>query len=137
MDTLIEDRAKLSLDFDESQEELEPTREEITRKVEEISEKSGFLSRAPSSSAKEPSTEPQPGAGTSRPRRTRALTGRTHNFSTKIKPEAYERICELSAIATEEEDRPVSMAEIVERGIEALERDRRKEEEGGRPLSHI
>ena len=53
-------------------------------------------------------------------RRARARTGRTHAFNTRIKPETYQDICTLADEATQQEDRPVSLAEIIERGIEAL-----------------
>ena len=42
-------------------------------------------------------------------------------FNTKIRPETYEKIRSLSDKATEREGRPVSFAEIIERGIEKLE----------------
>ena len=51
----------------------------------------------------------------------RIKTGRTLSFNTKIRPETYEKIRSLSDKATEREGRPVSFAEIIERGIERLE----------------
>ena len=111
MTQLQDDRAKLSLDFDD-EEITEPPREEIDRKVKEISEKTGFVSQSPSSRK----TQAVP----RRTRRARAKTGRTYPFNTKIKPETYDMICDLADRATEEEDRPVSLAEIIERSVAAL-----------------
>lgn len=121
------DRAKLSLDFDEDEDVQEPTREEIDRKIHEISEKSGFIGRAPAKSK-----EKKPGVSapvlqetvTARRRRTRAKTGRTYPFNTKIKPETYDLICDMADASTEEEGRPVSLAEIIERAIDALQTKR-------------
>ena len=100
------ERAKLNLNFDD--EPVSPTRAEIDEKVREISEQSGFVSTAPA-------VKSQPSAP--KPRRTRAKTGRTYPFNTKIKPETYDMICHLADTASEEEGRPVSLAEIIERSI--------------------
>lgn len=110
-------RARLSFDFDE--EDDTQGKAFIDRKVEEISHQAGFTARrapAPSVSVRE--DEPSQLA---RPRRRRAKTGRTFPFNTKIKPEIYDQICALADQATTEEGRPVSLAEIIERAVEALD----------------
>ena len=98
------ERAKLNLNFDD--DSSTPTRAEIDQKVKEISAEAGFVSKSPVLNQH-----------TSRPRRTRAKTGRTYPFNTKIKPETYDMICHLADTASEEEGRPVSLAEIIERAI--------------------
>ncbi len=116
MTQLQDDRAKLSLDFDED-DVTEPSREEIDRKVREISEKSGFVSKSPSATNSQSTLR--------RTRRSRAKTGRTYPFNTKIKPATYDLICDLADQATEQEGRPVSLAEIIERSVEALSMQQR------------
>nr|MBI1231075.1 hypothetical protein [Cytophagales bacterium] len=101
-----DERAKLSLNFDEDDVIVE-NRKEIDQKVREISERAGFVSKSPISRS----------SVVSRARRTRAKTGRTYPFNTKIKPETYDMICYLSDTASEEEGRPVSLAEIIERAV--------------------
>lgn len=101
-----DERAKLSLDFDD--DVIVEDRAEIDKKVREISEQAGFVSKSPVA---------KPTAAL-RPRRTRAKTGRTYPFNTKIKPETYDMICYLADTASEEEGRPVSLAEIIERAID-------------------
>jgi len=110
------DRAKLNLNFDGAEEGAPMTRPEIEQRVQQISEEAGFHRRSPSATfPKSELTLPdQP------KRRTRMKTGRTYPFNTKIKPETYELICRLSDEATEREQRPVSMAEIIERSLDAL-----------------
>ena len=110
------ERAKLSLNFDD-EELAEDSREEIDRKIHEISEKAGFISKAPIVNNK---TKANTTAHVLRPRRTRAKTGRTYPFNTKIKPETYDLICEIADTSTEEEGRPVSLAEVIERAMDAL-----------------
>mgnify|MGYP003670344592 CR=1 FL=1 len=134
MDLTIEEdtRAKLSLDFDDTDDFQEQSREEIDRKVREISEKSGFLSKAP---VQPPKIIPMPEQPlyhsdtqahsetterSMRPRRTRGRTGRTYPFNTKIRPETYDMICNMADNATDQEGRPVSLAEIIERAMDAL-----------------
>ena len=91
--TIIEDeRAKLSLDFDDAEEGRPLSRPEIDQRVQEISEESGFHSRAPLTAPFKSEV-----SSTNTPkRRTRFKTGRTYPFNTKIKPETYELICLLS-----------------------------------------
>ena len=55
------------------------------------------------------------------PSRRRPRTGRTTPISTVIKPEAYDLLRDFADLATEREGRIVSMAEIIERGLTALE----------------
>jgi len=119
--TAQEDRARLSLDFDDDEEDMQ-AKEAMNRKIEKISEESGFVARAPS---RAPAGLPKPAPGgteaaPARVKRRRAKTGRTYPFNTKIKPETYDEICLLADTATEEEGRPVSLAEIIERAVEAL-----------------
>ena len=119
-EAIQEDRAKLSFDFED--EDDTANKEQITRKIEEISEQSGFTARrAPARNNTNVTDQEADVAAARRPRRRRAKTGRTFPFNTKIKPEVYDKICELADMATEEEGRPVSLAEIIERSIEALE----------------
>lgn len=116
--TMENGRAKLSLDFDDDLET--ETKEEVDRKIREISEESGFISTSP-----KPKKVSQPKKKINKKikvdRRRRTKTGRTYPFNTKIKPETYDSICRLADNATEEEGRPVSLAEIIERSITALE----------------
>lgn len=79
-------------------------------KLKEVSEASGF-----------PSREPAPKKPARRRARKRPTTGRTYPFNTKIRPETYDKIVELSEKSSEREGRIVSMAEIIERAIAALE----------------
>lgn len=133
MDLTIEEdtRAKLSLDFDDTDDIQEQSREEIDRKVREISEKSGFLSKSPVQTSKiipvsklihhsETQAHSETTERSMRPRRTRGRTGRTYPFNTKIKPETYDMICNMADDATDREGRPVSLAEIIERAMDAL-----------------
>jgi hypothetical protein len=117
--TIIEnERAKLSLDFDDVEEGAPMSRPEIEQRVEQISEEVGFRSRSPlTAPAKSELTLPEQPK-----RRTRIKTGRTYPFNTKIKPETYELICQLSDEATEAEQRPVSMAEIIERALDRMQK---------------
>jgi hypothetical protein len=118
MTVIQNERAKLSLDFDDAEEGAQMSRPEIDQRVQQISEESGFHSRAPLTAPikSEVSSTDTP------KRRTRFKTGRTYPFNTKIKPETYELICQLSDEATEREQRPVSMAEIIERALGALQK---------------
>jgi hypothetical protein len=56
-----------------------------------------------------------------RRRERRTETGRALSLNTQIIPETYEKIRSLSDKATERLGRPVSFAEIIERGIEKPE----------------
>lgn len=55
----------------------------------------------------------------------RRRTGRTAQINTNIKPEAYTRLRELADELTEREGRLVSMAEIIERSLQAFEKKHR------------
>lgn len=114
-----EERARLSFDLDD---ELE-NEETIHERVQKISTESGFLARAAqiSSDIKPPQASAKPEASPPPARRARYKTGRTYPFNTRIKPETYEAICNLADSATENEGRPVSMAEIIERAIDLLQ----------------
>ena len=112
-----EDRAKLSFDLDEEDPEISP--EATQRKLQEISEKSGFIARAPRR-AKEQDTAKAPDDPKERRPGRRTKTGRTFPFNTKIKPETYDQIRSLADEATDKEGRPVTFAEIIERGLDAL-----------------
>lgn len=122
-DTVQEDRARLNFDFEEEEEDTAQAKEQFAKKIEEISNKSGFTARSSSRNfVKEQDHEVADDPNlVKRPRRRRAKTGRTYPFNTKIKPETYDKICDLADTATVKEGRPVSLAEIIERAIEALE----------------
>jgi hypothetical protein len=107
-------RQKLSFDIeDDYVDQKKPRPEDLERKAKKIGEQAGFTAGSPTKGlVQENSVVPV--------RRARARTGRTHAFNTRIKPETYQDICDLADQATQQEDRPVSLAEIIERGIEAL-----------------
>lgn len=110
------ERAKLNLNFDAPEEGVPMSRPEIEKRVRQISEEVGFTSRI----SKVESTQSEIARPSEPKRRTRIKTGRTYPFNTKIKPETYELICQLSDEATEREQRPVSMAEIIERSLDVF-----------------
>jgi len=111
-------RQKLSFDLGDDEDDVfEPSPEEIKAKAKKISKKAGFTATSPKKVVNKNTQEKAPVVPI---RRTRARTGRTHAFNTRIKPETYNDICMLADQATVDEDRPVSLAEIIERGIEAL-----------------
>lgn len=111
-------RQKLSFDLeDDYVDQKEPSPEEVKRKARKIGEEAGFTAAVSNKGSNENSIQE---SGTAPVRRTRARTGRTHAFNTRIKPETYNDICTLADEATQHEDRPVSLAEIIERGIDAL-----------------
>jgi len=116
-----DERAPLNFSFPEDEPEL--TREAKQEKLREINEKGGWnraTRRAPANS--EAAVSPKPAAQQKRTRRRRQKTGRTFPFSTKIKEETYDTILSLADKATEKEHRPVSLAEIIERAVENLEK---------------
>jgi hypothetical protein len=119
--TTQEGRARLSFDLED---ETETSPEATHRKIEEISEKSGFTARA-QKRAPTKAAAPAPAESDDsyrRPRRHRGKTGRTFPFNTKIKPQTYDKICDLADKASEREGRPISFAEIIERAIDSLEK---------------
>ncbi len=124
MQNAPQDRAKLSFDLGDDGDAELSKKEAITQKVHEISEKSGFKA----TSARSPSSEKAPAARkNSQPaarsdRRRRAKSGRTYPFNTKIREETYDDICSMADAATALENRPVSLAEIIERGVDALKK---------------
>lgn len=112
------ERSKLSFDLDEDSP-APITRKDVTKKVEEISKQSGFMAKSPKASqAPANAPEPQPQYPTGRKR---ASTGRTTPFNTKLRPERFEEICQLQDRFTAEEGRPVGMAEVLERALDALQ----------------
>lgn len=115
----IEGRARLSFDLDD--DETDNGKEEIVRKVEEISVRSGFVARASRPVKKRENFQQTEEQAVTRSRRTRPRTGRTYPFNTKLKQATYDKICDLADSATENEGRPVSLAEIIERAIYLLE----------------
>jgi len=117
----MNERAKLSLNFDDDDALPDNTRAEIDRKIQEISEESGFVSKAPAVKSQNKSKSAKPKTQSVKKRRTRAKTGRTYPFNTKIKPEIYDLICNIADTSTLEEGRPVSLAEVIERAVAALE----------------
>lgn len=102
-------RRKLDLNFDE--DGSNQNKEEVRRKIEEISEQAGFKSRS-AAKKEEPARLD---------RRSRTRTGRTYPFNTKIKPETYDRIVQLSDQMSQDEDRYVSLAEVLEQAIEKFD----------------
>ncbi|MDD3020656.1 MAG: hypothetical protein PHX61_06710 [Alphaproteobacteria bacterium] len=127
-----ESRARLSFDLDDEEFSAPPVVEQpkdvIEKKVEEISKKSGFTATvSPKKMVPAPVTIPPPASvqeisGETRKVRRRAKTGRTYPFNTKLKEETYNLICDLADQATEKEGRPVSLAEIIERSVDLLEK---------------
>ncbi len=113
-------RAKLDLNFgDDDAPVIAPLKAEVQKKVQEISERSGFRATSPAIK-RAPVERTREEVADERPSRKRAKTGRTHPFNTKIKPETYDELCMLADKATQREGRPVSLAEILERAIQAL-----------------
>lgn len=119
-------RAKLNLDFGEDDAPSIPTpKADVEKKVQEIGEKTGFsatstpVRRIPIGEKVKKTVEEA-----KRPSRKRAKTGRTHPFNTKIKIETYDELCMIADSATQEEGRPVSLAEVLERAVEALKNQR-------------
>ncbi len=107
-----DERAKLSLDLDSL--DSMPINGPEPAKIEALSEASGFNKRE---WPKTPQTTSQtPSAPKPKPRK-RRTTGRTYPFNTKIKPEAYMLLGSLADELSEAEDRPVSMAEVLERAL--------------------
>jgi hypothetical protein len=122
--TTGEGRARLDFDLGDDEPVISPeTTHQKIQKIQEISEKAGFNARAPrhSSVKSEVANIHKPEVLPERRRGRRTKTGRTLSFNTKIRPETYEKIRSLSDKATEREGRPVSFAEIIERGIAKLE----------------
>lgn len=110
-------RQKLSFDFDDSPPELE---QNIHQKIEEISERAGFKTRSPQY---KPQDKPLTIANDKLiQRRHRRKTGRTLPFSTKLREDTYNKICLMADVATENENRPVTLSEILERSIDLLEK---------------
>ena len=108
-----EERAKLSLDLGDLESKAVNGPE--PEKIEELSQASGFTSRAESKQVSTKTTAPKP-----KPRK-RRKTGRTYPFNTKIKPEAYELLGSLADHLSENEGRPVSMAEVLERSLDLMQ----------------
>jgi hypothetical protein len=117
--TTGEGRARLDFDLGDDEPVISP--ETTHQKIQEISEKAGFNARAPRRSSVKSEAAHKPEVLPERRRGRRTKTGRTLSFNTKIRPETYEKIRSLSDKATEKEGRPVSFAEIIERGIAKLE----------------
>lgn len=114
-----ENRPKLNFAFDDEPE----TTENVVRKVEEISEKTGFTARAPRPAVSRPkvANEPKPApVSTMRTRRRRVATERVEAFNTKLKPGYHDKIIALADLATAQEGRLVTLAEIIERGTDLL-----------------
>lgn len=118
-----EERTKLSLDL--SDLDSVPASEIEPKKLIAVSEAAGFSKRE----AAPKIDSPPPGAKPTKPivkQRKRRTTGRTYPFNTKIKPEAYEQLVNLSDQLSEDEGRPVSMAEVLERALICYEIDQRR-----------
>ncbi|WP_282610997.1 hypothetical protein [Pelagibius sp. Alg239-R121] len=107
-------RAALDLsDLDASTPAPVPKDPASVAAIKQASDQAGF-----------PSRDPAPKRPRAKRVRTRPKTGRTYPFNTKIKPETYDKICELADTATETEGRVVSMAEIIERAVHSLDVNR-------------
>ena len=118
------ERAKLNFDLDDDDAPVVAPlpREVVTQKIEEVSQKSGFVTKSPKTAAQPSVAVPVPvSASASRNGRKRASTGRTMPFNTRMRPERYDEICQLSDRFTAEEGRPVGMAEVLERAVDALQ----------------
>lgn len=125
-----ETRARLSFDLDDEDVSSSPIAQEkemVVRKVQEISRKSGFTATVAPRAEPEPIIVPAAAIdmtvndGLKKTRR-RAKTGRTYPFNTKLREATYEDICMLADKASEKEGRPVSLAEIIERGMDLLKK---------------
>ena len=122
MENATQERARLSFDLGDDEDEGLSRKEIITKKVQEVSEKSGFTATSRAAPRSEKTPAPKSGAGAARrDRRRRSKTGRTYPFNTKLREETYQTICSLADAATIKENRPVSLAESIERGVEALQ----------------
>ena len=108
------ERAKLDFSFDDELNNDEKTA--ISLKVEEISEQAGFKARVTPKITTDAVAADTPKLD----RRARTRTGRTYPFNTKIKPETYDAIAALSDHMSQQEGRYVSLAEVIEKGIELL-----------------
>lgn len=117
-------RPKLNFSFED---EVPETQEAIVAKVEAISEKTGFTARPSRSPQKEKSvaeTKTTPPAVKNR-RRWNGAT-RPEAFNTKLREGYHQRIIALADLASEQEGRMVTLAEIIERATEMLEADMKK-----------
>lgn len=133
--TSSETRARLSFDLEDDEPNapvLAQPKEAVVKKVQEISQKSGFTATVA------PRAEPAPiiipaaamdaaASDIQKKVRRRAKTGRTYPFNTKLRESTYEDICLLADDASEKEGRPVSLAEIIERGTELLKKKQLKD----------
>lgn len=118
------ERAKLNFDLDDDDAPVVAPlpREVVTQKIEEVSQKSGFVTKSPKTGGQPVGAVSVPDAmPSSRNGRKRASTGRTMPFNTRMRPERYDEICQLSDRFTAEEGRPVGMAEVLERALDALQ----------------
>lgn len=117
-------RQRLALALDDLDNHVNSNPEVDTALLEEVSKAAGFSRQAPINE-KKPKSKPK---ATDKPEekqtieytRRRRATGRTHPFNTKVRPETYDLICQFSDKFSDEEDRPVSMAEVLERALKAL-----------------
>ena len=115
------ERQRLSFGLDDEEIITKPalpiSRASTTEKVEAVSEQSGFVTRSPKAQAARKTAVEAP---IGRMARKRALTGRTMPFNTKLRPECYQEICDFSEQFSDTEGRPVGMAEVIERALDAL-----------------
>ena len=124
-------RAKLNFDLEDDDSVVAPlSREIVTKKIEEVSQKAGFLAKSPKVKEQQKKTQTLPEPIPShlhRRARKRASTGRTMPFNTRMRPERYDEICEFSDRYSEEEGRPIGMAEVLERAMDALKAQEMKD----------
>jgi|688.fasta_scaffold961754_2 hypothetical protein len=111
MTEFIEERAKLDFSFQDE----ESVKEKIKEKIEKISLEAGFIARANNGVLDK--KDKFENDSVKLDRRIRTKTGRTYPFNTKIKPEVYSQIVNLSDALSEREGRYVSLAEVIERAI--------------------
>ena len=121
-------RQRLALALDDLDNHVNSNPEVDTALLEEVSKAAGFSRQAPINEKKPKSKPKSKPKATDKPEekqtieytRRRRATGRTHPFNTKVRPETYDLICQFSDKFSDEEDRPVSMAEVLERALKAL-----------------
>ena len=117
-------RPKLNFSFED---EVPETQEAIVAKVEAISEKAGFTAR-PARSVQKAKTAPETNITTPAVKNRRRWNGATRPeaFNTKLREGYHQRIIALADLASEQEGRMVTLAEIIERATEMLEADMKK-----------
>ena len=115
------ERAKIQLGgLVKKQSAAKPPAPEDVRRLAEVT---GFTGNAVQSSPEQKAAVTE-NHSVVKPRRRRRPTGRTYPFNTKLKPETYNLICELSDEMSDEQGRPISMAEVLEQALALFVRQR-------------